>query len=91
MRRARACGAVGNPGCHLRRLFQRVQVGEVERIRRAAIKRAVRTPAVVELQIAPDTTARRAHRLVGAQVSNRRGQENRQLVQRSLSSFCKDY
>ena len=68
MRSARACGAVGNPACHLRRQFQSGQVGEVERIRRAAVKRAVRTPAIVEVQIAPDATARRAHRLVGAQV-----------------------
>jgi hypothetical protein len=60
--------AVGNPACYLRRQFQRGQVGEVKRIRRAAVKRTVRTPAVVELQIAPDATARRAHRLVGAQI-----------------------
>ena len=66
--RARACGAVGNPACHLCRLFKRGQVGEVERIRCLAVKRAVRTPAVVELQIAPDPTARCAHRVIGMQI-----------------------
>jgi hypothetical protein len=59
---------VGNPVCHLRRLFQRGQVGEVKRIRRAAFKRAVRTPKIGELQIAPDATARRAHSLVVEQI-----------------------
>lgn len=58
----------GYPGCHLRRLLKSKKIAVVELIGRAAVKRTMRTPAVIERQIASDPAPGRAYRFVGMQV-----------------------
>lgn len=58
----------GTRTCHLRRLLEGRKVAVVKLIRRAAVKRTMRTPGIVKIQIPTDRAPGRAHRLIRVQI-----------------------